>query len=396
MAFVSRLRRLLPDLPSGDSSPALRKIGELKSAVAAARDSAQTWKDRAAQLARRTEKLSAELRDAERELARMRALVAETRHDVLATSVVRDSFPHRLGTLAARTRHVPPEERERRLIDSSPAYRAALTQDPGKFVPAVHRMTLEGLTWWIPVKRPDAGPSPASIQKQRFPYQGILRSRELAMGGVMLDLGANIGRMAIPRVVLGDVTAAYCAEPDPVTFACLAANVIDNGLRGLVLPDQTAIGDRNGTVLLNRVGESGSFHVVSGGTPGVRTVEVPCTTLDAWVERLHIDLDAVTFIKVDVEGFERRLVAGASHVLSHRHIVWQMEIKPSGLRAAGDEPRDLYADLQRSFTHFIDTSRSAAGSRVKPINQLADALRYIDPDLKTDVLMFTSVPRLSR
>ena len=79
------------------------------------------------------------------------------------------------------------------------------------------------------------------------------------MGGIMLDLGANIGRTSIPRVIIGDVTAAYCAEPDPLNFECMARAVIDDGLRGPAMPDQTAIGDRNGTVRLYRGRRSGAF-----------------------------------------------------------------------------------------------------------------------------------------
>ena len=155
-----------------------------------------------------------------------------------------------------------------------------------------------------------------------------------------------------------------------------------------MLPDQTAIGDLNGTVRLQLVGGFGSFHVLPAGAPDEHTVDVPCTTLDSWVERLGIDLDAVTFVKVDVEGFERRLVAGATGVLARRHIVWQMEIKPSGLRAAGDEPSDLYAALQRSFTHFMDLNRDAVGPRIRPAAELADALGYVGPDAKTDILLY--------
>ena len=206
----------------------------------------------------------------------------------------------------------------------------------------------------------------------------------------MLDLGANVGRMSVPRVVLGDAVAAYCAEPDPVSYACLARNVIDNGLRGLVLPDQTAIGDRDGTVRFLRVGGHGNFRVVPEGTvEGADVIDVPCTTLDTWVGRLQIELDAVAFIKVDVEGFERRVVAGASRVLQSSHIAWQMEIKPAGLRATGDDSQDLYADLRRAFTHFIDLNRMATGHRVRPTDELSDALRYIEPRQKTDILLFS-------
>ena len=223
-----------------------------------------------------------------------------------------------------------------------------------------------------------------------FSYRGILQTRGVATGGIMLDLGANVGRMAVPRVILGDALVVYCAEPDPVSYACLARNVIENGLRGVVLPDQTAIGDRDGSVRFLRAGGHGNFRVVPDGTgEGADVVDVPCATLDTWVERLHIELDAVTLIKVDVEGFERRVLAGASRVLRCSHIAWQIEIKPAGLRAAGDDPQGLYADLRRTFTHFIDLNRRAAGQRVRSIGELSDALAYIEPRQKTDVLLFS-------
>jgi FkbM family methyltransferase len=176
--------------------------------------------------------------------------------------------------------------------------------------------------------------------------------------------------------------------------------VVDNGLQGLVLPDCTAIGDRDGTVRLLRAGAPGRFRVIDSGPPEGRLVgrgeavegnavlDVPCSTLDRWVTRLGIDLDAVTFVKVDVEGYERRVVAGASRVLGCRHIAWQIEIKPEGLRAAGDDPEELYRELQRAFTHFIDLNRRAAGPRTRAASDLPSALRYLDRTGKTDVLLF--------
>ncbi|MSO84036.1 MAG: FkbM family methyltransferase [Acidobacteria bacterium] len=269
----------------------------------------------------------------------------------------------------------------------SSSFREALASTGEPPDPVAQRLHVDGLTWWVPAN------AMKGAGGLRLPYSGILQSRELAIGGIMLDLGANLGRMSIPRVLGGEATAAYCAEPDPVNFACLARNVIDNGLRGLVLPDQTAIGDRNGVVRLLRTGRSGNHHVVPDTAADTeRIVEVPCSTLDAWVDRLQVDLDAVTFIKVDVEGFERRVLAGAHKVLGCPHIAWQMEIKPSGLRDAGDDTQALYADLQRAFTHFIVLTREADGERVRPIADLSGALRFIEPDGKTDLLLFSAGP----
>ena len=98
----------------------------------------------------------------------------------------------------------------------------------------------------------------------------------------------------------------------------------------------------------------------------------------------------VTFIKVDIEGFERRLMLGAERVLGLPQIAWQFEVKPSGLRAVGDDPAEFYRDLHRACTHFIDLNRRAVGGRVRPITDLPEALRYIEPDQKTDILLFTA------
>jgi FkbM family methyltransferase len=331
--------------------------------------------------------LAAEIAALERTLQRTKSQNAVARRERPSVSLMQQTAAHRRQTIQARVAARRFHGREEQLVRVSPSYRAAL-EGSNSMDAVSHHMVLDGLSWRVPFRIGDSSLPRAWIAKQRLPYHGIAQTREVAMGGIMLDIGANTGRMAIPRVILGDVVVAYCAEPDPTTFACLARNVIDNDLRGLVLPDQTAIGDRNGTVRLLRAGPSGNFRVVDEERANM--VEVPCSTLDTWVDRLDIDLDAVTFVKVDVEGFEQRVLAGARRVLARRHIAWQVEIKLPGLRAVGDDPQAVYADLRRSFTHFIDLNRRAAGCRVRPVSEIVDALRYIERDGKTDVLLFSA------
>ena len=360
----------------GDDAP---RQESLRRRLDEARRAVPKWKVRAAQARGQSDALRQRALKAEQMLRGLRSQVVAARRETPSIAAVRFAFQHRLRTLEARARDGLSHEREAQLLNVSAAYRRAVEDASDASVEGMQRGNLEGLTWWVPRQARDT----------RFPFRGILQTREAAIGGVMLDLGANVGRMAVPRVILGDVTRAYCAEPDPVTFACLARNVIDNRLRGLVLPDQTAISDRTGTARLLRAGRSGNFRLVAEHVEG-DTVEVPCSTLDAWVDRLRIDLGAVTFIKVDVEGSERRVLAGAAEVLSHRHIAWQLEIKPLWLKAAGAEPAELYADLQHWFTHFIDLNRAATGRRERPVDELSEALAYIEPDKKTDLLLFSA------
>jgi len=238
-----------------------------------------------------------------------------------------------------------------------------------------------------------------ALGHQDFPYRVITQTRDAAIGGVMLDIGANIGRMSIPRVILGDATVAYCAEPDPLNHACLVRNVRDNGLSGLVLPDHLAIGAAEGTVRLERARSAGGHRVLTEGAASKReTVEVPCLPLDAWVDRAGIDLEQVRFIKVDVQGSEVDVLRGASRVLSHRHIAWQMEIDLETLAGRGFEAgRDLYPIIQQQFTHFIDLNRHRTTSRVRPIGVLVEALDYVSGGSggRTDVVLFSLDPALS-
>jgi len=348
------------------------------------------WKTQTAKALSRERAVGQRVSALERQLRETERRLTTARRETPSVDVLRQTFSRRKSTLAARVGAQAFLGREEQLLGVSTSYRLAvesLANSPG---PAARKLECEGLSWWVPGRAGKEQAASREVEFQRFPFRGILQTRGVAIGGIMLDLGANVGRMSVSRVVLGDATAAYCAEPDPVSYACLVRNVIDNGLRGLVLPDQTAIGDRDGTVRFLRFGRHGNFRFVSEGTvEGADVIDVPCTTLDTWVERLQIDLDAVAFIKVDVEGFERRVLAGASRVLRRSHIAWQMEVKPAGLRATGDDPLKLYADLRRAFTHFIDLNRRETGHRVRPTDELSEALRYIEPRQKTDVLLFS-------
>lgn len=312
---------------------------------------------------------------------------------VPSVGVIRQSLPLRLPVAQARARRAQATAAEQQFVAQSPSFAAALATAaaaPAPDMPIV-RSTLQGLHWWVPVLRPrDAEPNSPWLQKQKFPYRGIAQTRELAMGGIMLDLGANIGRMSLSRVILGDVTAAYCAEPDPINYECLVRNVVDNGLRGLVFPDAVAIGDREGEAVLKRAKYCGGHSLVDGVVRESTAVAVRTQTLDAWIDRLEIDRALITFVKMDVQGWEGHVFAGGSRLLASRHVTWQMEYKPALLRAAGTDPAGFLGLLRRSFSHFTDLNKEATGERGRPTRELDDALAYVESSEtgQTDLLLF--------
>ena len=274
-----------------------------------------------------------------------------------------------------------------RLSDVSPAYAEALA---ARQAPAdgLVRTDLQGLAWWVPIPSSLTGAARERfLVKQRFPYRNITQTREFAQGPVMLDIGANTGRMSIPRVILGDFVRAYCAEPDPLNFSALVRNVADNGLRGLVLADRVAIGAVTGPARLRHAKYSGGHRLVAGGE-AADTIEVPCWRLDDWCERLSIDPALVTYVKVDTQGWEVDVLRGAPRLLSCSHIAWQLEISPPMLRAAGARPEDLYDICAGRFSHFVDLGKDATGPRARLTTELAPALQRLDGDSQTDVILF--------
>jgi len=366
IAWVSRPARRTASLRS--------KVGALRADVGTWKRSSYAWKRKAGQKSRR----------------------------VLNTHVLRQIFDSRVQTLRARAAIPPREEREATLRDVSPAYVAAAEEGPAVWGEAAHRMRIRNLQWWMPVMHPQpGGPSAARLAKQRFPFRALTQTRELALGGIMLDIGANIGRMSISRVVMGDVAAAYCAEPDPLNYACLVGNIVDNGLNGLLMPDRLAIADRDGTAVLRRGRVSGGHRVMKDGgavvdlprdstavPPDVDFVEVACLTVDTWISRMRIDPDAVTFAKVDVQGSEMRVLQGASALLARRHVAWQLELDPALLTAAGTSLGDVCTKLQQHFTHFIDLNGDLTGHRHQNIKALPEGLAYLGTGQRTDIIVY--------
>ncbi len=340
--------------------------------------SAESWKTRytAARLARDRARQDAEE-------ARRAASIA--RHEILEPTVVQFLLAHRARTMVARARTPPALERERAFKASCAAYAA-----PDDGTPPTETSIVDGLTWRVPAAPPGAALQTDWLEKQRrFPYQAILQTRDVSIGGLMLDVGANVGRVSIPRVVFGDITAAYCAEPDPVNYYCLRRNVLDNGLAGFVMPDRVAIGDRDGCARLSLAKKYTGHHVAWNAGSEARSIEVPMCTLDTWVRCHDIDLEAVTFIKVDVEGYEQRVLSGAGRVLSQTHVAWQLEVWPRHLSAAGDSVAQLAATLAAHFTHYVDLRRDVPAPRVRPIGEIhAMAADLEQRDAKTDVVVF--------
>ncbi len=134
----------------------------------------------------------------------------------------------------------------------------------------------------------------------------------LRPGDLFLDVGANAGSYT---VLAGAVAGAevIAVEPVPETAARLRANIVLNGIGERVRVVEAALGAEPGEVFVS-TGRDTTNRIVAdaGDGPAVR---VPLTTID----RLCADHPPF-LVKIDVEGFDAEVTAGARKVLADRRV----------------------------------------------------------------------------
>jgi FkbM family methyltransferase len=136
-------------------------------------------------------------------------------------------------------------------------------------------------------------------------------------GDVVIDAGAWIGDFSAYAASKG--ATAYAFEPVEETFQWLCKtkelNNANNG--GQIYPVRKGLGSSECEMSIvhdNENSGANTISTISGKRNKSMTEEkITITTLDQFVEENHIE--KVDFIKADIEGAERDMLRGATHVL---------------------------------------------------------------------------------
>lgn len=138
--------------------------------------------------------------------------------------------------------------------------------------------------------------------------------RHFSQGGVFYDVGASIGLYSIKFGLVCQQRGGYvrAIEPVPANVALLRANLVRNGLDDrAVCIDEFALADTEGVanMILCSEGTSGNAKIAEYGDVRVRT-----TTLDT-IWKQH-DREQISFIKIDTEGWDAKIIEGGRDAIS--------------------------------------------------------------------------------
>jgi len=169
--------------------------------------------------------------------------------------------------------------------------------------------------------------------------------RGVRPGDVVLDCGANVGVYTRHALEAG-ARLVVAIELAPENLTCLRRNFAPEIDAGRVIVYPKGVWDRDDELQLNTSQLSGGDSValqVPGSRQGPR---VPLTTIDKLVEELR--LERVDLIKMDIEGSERRALAGARQTVArfHPRLAISMEHEPDDAEAIPALVRKLWPELK--------------------------------------------------
>lgn len=180
---------------------------------------------------------------------------------------------------------------------------------------------------------------PLGVDIRRFtvvsdPFLALNRFARLAKATVVIDVGANIGQFALAMIHAGWDGPIISFEPLSAEHRALKAKAAR--FSGWQVGPKVAIGATQGTAQINVAGNSVSSSLLPmlethlASTPqsafvGEETVEV--VPLDDALA--HLGPDEHLVLKLDVQGFEGDVLAGAGMTLARSAVVYvEMSLQP--------------------------------------------------------------------
>ncbi|MGO9493604.1 MAG: FkbM family methyltransferase [Terracidiphilus sp.] len=163
--------------------------------------------------------------------------------------------------------------------------------------------------------------------------------------GDVLDIGANIGYTAsVLARAAKPGHKVYAFEPEPFNFRLLQETSEQSGFDGKIVPVQCAVGAENGTVdlwinLSHHADHRVATEQFRSAHPAAKQASVSLVSVDNFLASRP---GSVSFVKIDVQGYELAVCQGMQDMLQQNpDISVVLEYMPSAMRDLGFEPSHL-------------------------------------------------------
>lgn len=219
-----------------------------------------------------------------------------------------------------------------------------------------------------------------------------LVSRYVTPRSLVLDVGASFGLWTIPlgRHVQSLDGLLWSFEPNPDNVRWLAANIEANKLDDVVHVRAEALGAQAGTARLSMTEPGGGNGALNVGNTGDGLVVRVARLDDIKLPR------PVSFIKLDVEGFELEVLRGAAATIARDRPVIFGEFSAEWLKIRGERLQpclDALAEL--SYAAFVVHEERSSPWRTRDRATLRPVVGAL-PAGSQNLLLVPSTSRVTR
>jgi FkbM family methyltransferase len=231
----------------------------------------------------------------------------------------------------------------------------------------------------------------------REPHTSYALKMLCKRGDIVFDIGANIGSHALPMAShVGAEGRVYAFEPVPWAMNRMKRNLELNDFGNLVL-EPIALSDKNEEVEMKF---RASFKIGSKSGVGpegkideswwneCEQVRVRMETLDSYVASHHIG--RIDLIKLDVDGFEGKVIRGARETLKRLGPKIIMEVAPAWTEMRGDDIKDILRALEQIGYGFYRESD------FEPIRNLTEMIATLPREGGFNLLASKVAPNAAR
>ena len=206
----------------------------------------------------------------------------------------------------------------------------------------------------------------------------LLDSLGSRKSGLVIDIGANLGMIAIGFVRNGLFDKAVAFEPDPYNFSLLLANVRQNGLDDRITCFRFALSAEDGHAEFELSASNYGDHRVRGVAAAAggfykeenrRTIQVPVRRFDSVAATDQLPLEEAGLVWVDIQGHEGHFLRGAQSLLSYR-IPIVTEFWPYAIERSGMSLKEYASLITSNFSRYVHLLKDR--SEPRPISSFPD------------------------
>lgn len=207
-------------------------------------------------------------------------------------------------------------------------------------------------------------------------------------GDIVFDIGANVGSHSLPIAKsVGSTGKVYAFEPVPWALNKLNRNISLNAFNNIKVepialsdaPDDNAeFSLRASFKTTSQIPVNADGSLNDNWWNACEKVKVKVETIDNFVKTNNIK--KVNLIKLDVDGFEAKVIKGATKVLTEYGPDIIMELAPSWISAKGDDVGAVINSLISIGYHFFDEAT------FKKITNISEILEKLKPESGINVI----------